>query len=71
MSRLGFVWQWFRGSGKRRTPKQAPRSRSRAAGGRLSLEPLEDRTLLSFSAPVTLPGGLRPAQCVGRTNATT
>jgi hypothetical protein len=64
MSGLGFVWQWFRGSGKRRTPKQAPRSRSRAAGGRLSLEPLEDRTLLSFSAPITFPVGSRPEPVV-------
>ena len=68
---LSFVSKWLRGSGKGRMPKQAPRFHPRPARGRLSLKSLEDRTLLSFSAPVTLPGGLRPAQCVGRTNATT
>jgi hypothetical protein len=66
MSRLGFVWQWFRGGGKSRTPKQAPRSRPRAAGGRLAVEALEDRTLLSvsFGPPATLAVGLQPGPVV-------
>jgi hypothetical protein len=64
-----FVWKWLRGSGKGRMPKQAPRFHPRPARGRFSLELLEDHTLLSFSALVTLPGGLRPTQYAGRTNA--
>jgi hypothetical protein len=66
MSRLGFVWQWFHGSGTSRTPKQAPRSRPCAAGGRLALEALEERTLLSasFGPPATLAAGLRPGPVV-------
>ena len=64
-----FVWKGLRGSGKGRMPKQAPRFHPQRARGRLSLEPLEDRTLFSFSAPVKLPGGLRPNRYVSRTNA--
>src|SRR5215472_15643900 len=63
---LSFVSKWLRGIGKGRTPKQGPRFRPRPAGGRLSLEPLEDRSLLSasFGPPVTLPVGLRPESVV-------
>ena len=49
-----------------RRPASRPPSPPRAVGGRLALEPLEDRTLLSvsFAPPVTLPVGLRPGPVV-------
>src|SRR5262249_4844725 len=53
---LSPVWKLLRGSGKRRTARPSVRSRPRPAGSRVSLELLEDRTLLTtFGPPITLP----------------
>src|SRR5262245_7048185 len=63
---LSPVRKWLRGSGKRRTTRPSARPRPRPAGARLSLESLEDRTLLSvsFAPAVSLPVGFRPGSMV-------
>src|SRR5262249_40156058 len=60
------VWKSLRGRGKRRVTKPPVESRPRRAGSRLSLEPLEGRTLLSvsFAPAVSLPVGFRPVSMV-------
>src|SRR5262249_27241820 len=63
---LGAVWRLLRGGGKRRWTRPSARPRPRPAGAGVSLESLEDRTLLSvsFAPAVRLPVGLRPESVV-------
>ena len=63
---LSPVWKWLSSSGQRRATRPPAGSRPRPAGGRLSLEALEDRTVLSvsFAPAVSLPVGLRPESIV-------
>jgi hypothetical protein len=63
---LSPVWKWLRGGGKRRATRPPAGPRPRPAGGRLSLESLEDRTVLSvsFAPAVSLPVGFRPESIV-------
>jgi len=49
MSTIRSVWGWLRGGGKRRAPGHVPKARPRPARSRLSLEPLEDRSLPSVT----------------------
>src|SRR5262249_29411734 len=55
------VWKSLRGRRRRRVTKPSAGSRPRRAGSRLSLEPLEGRTLLSvgFAPAVARPVGFR------------
>src|SRR5262249_54939299 len=66
MFNLSSVWKLLHGSGKRRMTKLSVKSRPRPAKSRLSLESLEERTLLSlsFGPPVTLPVGVSPMAIV-------
>src|SRR5262245_5689469 len=70
MSALSFMAKLLRGSGTRRTTNPSVRPRPRPAGGRLSLESLEDRNLLSLSfAPAVSLGTTRiPSRCVWATS---